>query len=87
MTAKSVLVRPQGLRPGARASTCSPSCYATAGGSMWRRFLQTHFLPKKNQIIDRNWSKVIFYFLRKSESAKGIVLCNLALNINQMQMQ
>jgi len=28
MTAKSVLVRPQGLRPMARALTCSP-CYAT----------------------------------------------------------
>jgi len=28
MTAKSVLVRPQGLRPGARAPTCPPY-YAT----------------------------------------------------------
>jgi len=28
MTAKSVLVRPQGLRPRARAPTCPP-CYAT----------------------------------------------------------
>jgi len=31
MIAKSVLVRPQGLRPGARAPTYSP-CYATAFG-------------------------------------------------------
>jgi len=32
MLAKSVLVRPQGLRHRARASTCpSPSCYATRG--------------------------------------------------------
>jgi len=30
MTAKSVLMRPQGLRPRARAPTCPPSCYATA---------------------------------------------------------
>jgi len=26
MTAKSVLIRPQGLRPGARASACPPPC-------------------------------------------------------------
>jgi len=32
MTAKSVLVRLQGLRPRARAPTC-PSCYATVRGS------------------------------------------------------
>jgi len=25
MTAKSVLIHPQGLRPGARASTCPPA--------------------------------------------------------------
>jgi len=30
MTAKSVLVRPQGLRPGGRAPTYLPPCYATA---------------------------------------------------------
>jgi len=29
MTAKSVLVRRQGLRPRARAPTCPPPCYAT----------------------------------------------------------
>jgi len=29
MTAKSVLLRPQGLRPRARAPTCPPPCYAT----------------------------------------------------------
>jgi len=30
MTAKSVLVRPQGLCPGARAAICPLPCYATA---------------------------------------------------------
>jgi len=29
MTAKSVLVRPQGLRSRTRAPACSPSCYVT----------------------------------------------------------
>jgi len=29
MTVKSVLLRRQGLRPRARASTCPPPCYAT----------------------------------------------------------
>jgi len=29
MTAKSVLMRLQGLRPGARASTCPLLCYVT----------------------------------------------------------
>jgi len=35
MTAKSVLMRPQGLRPGARVPPCSPPpfCYATAARS------------------------------------------------------
>jgi len=33
MTAKSVLVRPQGLRPGERAATCPP-CYATGFTSL-----------------------------------------------------
>jgi len=40
MTAKSLLLRPQGLRPRTRAPTC-PLCYATAGGSnnegVWER--------------------------------------------------
>jgi len=35
MTAKSVLMRSEGLRPEARAPTCLPLCYATAT-------LQTH---------------------------------------------
>jgi len=34
MTAKSVMMRPQGLRPMARAPTC-PLCYATEGGRVW----------------------------------------------------
>jgi len=37
MTAKSMLVRPQGLHPTARASTCPP-CYATAH-QPWKNLL------------------------------------------------
>jgi len=35
MTAKSVLMRPQGLRPGARAPTCTPLATPMASVLKW----------------------------------------------------
>jgi len=51
MTAKSVLVRPQRLRPRARAPTCPPSPYYATGQPLgpWKQ--QDHAIYVKTVLI------------------------------------
>jgi len=50
VTAKSVLMRPPALRPGARALTCPSPCYATVSneGHLQNRMVKPAIIPQLN---------------------------------------
>jgi len=58
MTAKSVLMRTQGLRAGERAPTCPPSCYATAPAQHFSKWLSGMFFNKVINKFQKRYDKV-----------------------------